>query len=172
MFLLCAADPTQCEFILNELITLSDQQSKQTDYLKIWAKSQTHDKWKNTLLESLCLIQAKRIIFELGLNIDELIGRYLPSNLHVPSNIHGSVKQLYKMCEDMTVIECDALVNYMTKKYPNLEDFKYSDHGEYLELHLMHWISKNVISLGEQDDGCSDGFVSQFKTIICVRIFF
>lgn len=160
MFLLCAADPTEREFILNELISLSGQPSKHTDYLKMWAKSQTQDKWKHALLESLCLIQAKRIIFELGLNIDELTGRYLPSNLYFSDFIHRTVKQLYKMCEDLTVNECTALVKYMKKEYPNLENFKYSGDGEYLELHLMHWISENVISLGS-----SDGFVLPFKTI-------
>lgn len=163
MFLLCAADPKQHEFVLNELIVLSAQPSKQkqTDYLKKWAQSQIRDTWKHALLESLCLIQANRILFELGLDIDELTGRYLPSNLYVPGYIHGTVKRLYKMCEDMTVDECYALINYMKKNYPILEHFKYSDHGDYLELHLMQWISANIISLGQQGDGSSDGFVLQ-----------
>lgn len=172
MFLLCAAHPKQRKFILNELIILSNQPSKQTDYLKILAESQIHDKWKDALLESLCLIQAKRIIFKLGLNIDELTGRYLPSNLHFSDKVHGTVKRLYKMCANMTVTECYALVNYMKKKYPHLENFKYSDNGEYLELHLMHWISENIISLGGQSDGSSEGFVLQFKTMKFVCICF
>lgn len=161
MFLLCAADPKQHEFVLNELIAQSAQPSKQTDYLKNWAQSQIHDTWKHALLESLCLIQAKRLVFELGLDIDELTGRYLPSNLYVSGYIHGTVKRLYKMCEDMTVEECYALINYMKKNYPILENFKYSDDGDYLELHLMHWISANIISLGQHSDGSADGFVLQ-----------
>lgn len=164
MFLLCAADTQQRQFFLNELIDLSFEPSKQTDYLKIYADSQIqkHALWKDALLESLCLIQANRIIFELRLNIDELTGRYLPSNPYISENIDGTVKRLYKMCENMEMNECYALFDYMTDKYPKLLSFNYLDRGEYLELHLMHWISENVISLGKQSDDASDGFVLQF----------
>lgn len=149
MFLLCAADRNQDKLILQQLLVLSFDQSKPTAYLTTWAKSEKN--WKNILLEALCLIQAKRILHELGLNYEELEQRYFPSHQYDSINIHRIVKLLYYICEEMTVKECKHLIEHMMKKFPSIRNFMYSDNGEHLEMYLMHWLWEGVIDIGTNE---------------------
>lgn len=147
MFLLCAHDRKQYKVILQQLLVLSFEKTKQTDFLRTWAKETTE--WKNILLEALCLIQAKRIIYQLGLEYSELSQRFLPHNHYVASHIHLNVKVLYYVCEQLTIGQSKKLIDYMQHKYASVRNFIYSDNGEHLEIYLMNWLWENVIDIGE-----------------------
>lgn len=150
MFLLCANDRNQYKIILQQLLVLSFDKSKETDLLRTWAKDIAD--WKNILLEALCLIQAKCIIHKLGLDYSELQQRFLPSNHYTASHIHVIVKVLYYVCEQLTVRQSKKLIDYMQQKYPSVRNFIYSDNGEYLEIYLMNWLWENVIDIGQTNN--------------------
>lgn len=152
MFLLCADDRTQYRNILQQLIVLSFEHDKETDFLRTWAAQTKVHNWKNRLLEVLCVMQAKRIVHRLGLNFTELQQRFIPENHYTASQIHVIVKLLYFVCEQLTITECKSLVKYMTNKFPSIRNFIYSDGEEHLEIYLMHWLWENVIDIGQSDN--------------------
>lgn len=150
MFLLCADDRRQYKIILQQLIVLSFDQTKETDLLRTWAKAKVH--WKNHLLEALCIIQAKSIIRKLGLIYTDLEQHFLPANHYTSSHIHLIVKVLYFVGEQLTIRQCKKLIDFMTQKYPSIRNFEYSDNGEHLEIHLMNWLWENIIDIGQIDN--------------------
>lgn len=150
MFLLYADDRSRYKTILQQLNLLSFDQKKETDLLRKWAKDKVH--WKNHLLEALCIVQAKRIINNLGLIYSELEQRFLPANHYTSSHIHLIVKLLYFISEQLTVQQCKQLIDYMLQKYPSVRNFIYSDNGEHLEIYLMNWLLEGVIDIGQNDN--------------------
>lgn len=150
MFLLCADDRRKYQTILQQLIVLSFDQTKDTDLLRTWSKCNID--WKNHLLEALCIIQAKCIIRKLGLIYRDLEQRYLPENHHISSYIHLIVKLLYFISEQLTTKQCHQLVEYMKHKYPIVRNFIYSDNGEHLEIYLINWLWENIIDIGQIDN--------------------
>lgn len=153
MFLLCADDRNQYKILLQQLIVLSFDNTKQTDILRTWAKNKAD--WKNALLEAFCLIQAKCVIHKLGLDHSELLQRFLPSNHYITSHIHLIVKVLYYLCEQLTIVQSKELIDYMEQNYPSIRNFIYSDNGEYLEIYLMNWLWENVIHIGPTNNNRS-----------------
>lgn len=151
MFLLCADDRSQYKIILQQLNFLSFDQDKETDLLRTWAAEYKGNNWKNHLLEVLCLIQAKRIIYRLGLDFTELQQRFLPENHYTASHVHVIVKLLYFVCEQLTATECKSLVEHMTQTHQSIRNVIYSVDGEYLEIYLMHWLWASVIDIGHSD---------------------
>lgn len=154
MFLLCADNRSQYKIILQQLIVLSFDHEKETDLLRAWANEQQHkgQQWKNNLLEVLCLMQAKRIVYRLGLDFTELQQRFLPENHYTASHTHVIVKLLYFICEQLTITQCKSLIEYMTQTNSSIRNFIYSDGGEHLEIYFMHWLWENVIDLGQSDN--------------------
>lgn len=150
MFLLSADDRDQYKILLQRLIVLSFDTEKETDLLRTWANGNVHD-WKNHLLEALCLMQAKRVIHRLGLDFSELQERYLPDNHYTASHVHVIVKLLYFVCEQLTIKHSKSLIDHMTRKYPSIRNFIYSDGGEHLEIYLMHWLWEDVIDIGQSE---------------------
>lgn len=150
MFLLCADDRNQYKIILQQLVVLSFDKTKETDLLRTWAKVKSD--WKNILLECLCIQKQKCIIRKLGLDYTELEQRFLPSNHYTTSYVHLIVKLLYFVCDELTIKQCKQLVDYMTRKYASIRNFIYSDDGEHLEIYLMHWLWEGVIDIGQTDD--------------------
>lgn len=149
MFLLYAHDRSQRKVILERLDVLAYDQNSETEFLKIWAK--TEDNWKNIILEALCLIQVHRIINELGFDHKELESQYLPKNRYVASNIHVIVRLLYEICEQFKCEQSKQLIDSIKKKYSKLNDFTFTDNGEHLEMYFMHWIDEGVIDIGQPE---------------------
>lgn len=150
VFLLYGNDRDQYKRILQQLVALSLEPTKQTDLMRTWAKDKTD--WRNTFLEALCLIQAKCAIHKLGLDPTELNQRYLPANRYIKSHIHLIVKLLHYVCEELTVKQSKQLINYMAHKYPSVRNFMYTGDGEYLEIHLIHWLLEGVIDIGQTNN--------------------
>lgn len=150
LFLLCANDRDQYKVLLQQLLVLSFDKTKKTDFLKTWAKNK--NEWKNMLVEALCLIQAKFVIHQLGLDCSELQQRFLPFNHYTTSHINLIVKLLYYVCEQLTIKQSKILIDYMQNKFPSIRNFIYSDNGEYLEIYLLNWLWENVIHIGKTDD--------------------
>lgn len=154
MFLLYGGDRVQSKVLLQQLIVKSFDPTRKTAFLKSWAiNNETVDnhKWRDTLLEALCIIQAKYVIRRLGLDYDDLQQRFLPSNLQSALFIHPIVKLLYHVCERLTIDQARSLIEHMLQKYPSIQDFNYRDGGEYLEIYMMFWILEDVISIGSDN---------------------
>lgn len=147
VFLLYGNDRKQHKDILQQLLALSHELTKQTVLLRTWTKERND--WKNIILEALCLIQAKNVIHKLGLDYNELTQRYMPTNRYIKSHIHLIVKLLYYVCEQLTAKQSQQLVVYMAQKYPNVRNFEYKDNGEHLEIFLLHWLLVDVIDIGQ-----------------------
>lgn len=154
MFLLCADNRSQYKIILQQLIVLSFDREKETNLLRTWANEAQHEghKWKNKLLEVLCVMQAKRIIHRLGLDFTDLQQQFLPENHFTASHTHVIVKLLYFLCEQLTIAQCTSLIEHMTQTYSSIRNFIYSDGGQHLEIYLMHWLWENVIDIGPSDN--------------------
>lgn len=161
-FLLYAADPCQFKVILDRLIVLSHDPYTETDYLETWAPKAGKN-WKNILLEALCLIQAKSILFMLGIDYDDLEQRYALSSFgrYDSLNIPCIAKLLYYVCEEMTVKQSRALIDYVMANHPKVRDFNYSDNGEHLELYLLYWQWQGVIQI-DQSKACDLGVIIQY----------
>lgn len=177
MFLLYADDQSQCHRI-------SQKSAIQSEFTKLFGKQasrkQVNDgssavvtsnkendlfhelRRKNALLEALCIIQVKNLIRKLGLDYTELEQRYSSSNQYDSLNIHRMVKLLYFVCEQLTVNEGDLLINFMTTKHPWLHGFRHSEH---LEIHMMQWLSEDIITVGKREgesSPCNLDLILQF----------
>lgn len=147
LFLLCADDRSKYQRLLQQLVVLASDKTKETDLLRPWAKERTD--WKPILLESLCVIQAKRVIHKLGVDNSELEITFVPQNVYTSSHIHPIVKLLYYVCEQLTVEQTRKLITSIQNKYPSVRNFLYTDNGEHLEIYLLNWLWENVISIGQ-----------------------
>lgn len=157
-FLLYATDQHQYKNVLQQLLLSSFDKSKKTDFLQTWAKDKNN--WKNHLLEALCIIQAKYVIYKLGLDFFELQQRFLSSNQHTTSHIHQIAKLLFYLSEELTVSESRKLIDHVAAKYQSAQTFIYSDDGEHLEMYLIHWLLAGIIAIGTSDD---NKYVIQLK---------
>lgn len=95
--------------------------------------------WRDTLLEALCIIQAKAIIRKLGLNYVDLEQRFLPLT---PTNalfIHPIVKLLFLVNDQLTITEAKMLVDRIARGNANGKHFNCTDN------HLMFWLGEDVL---------------------------
>lgn len=152
LFLLCAEDHVRSKIVQQQLFVASHTPTEPTTFLHSWACEiqKTNDKWREILLEALCIIQAKAVIKKLGLNYDELEQRFLPRNPYNALFIHHIVKLLYLVSEQLTVTEAKLLIDQITLKYASVRDFKYRDNGARLEVYLMYWLGVDVLSIGRR----------------------
>lgn len=149
MFLLCAQNRIRSKVLLQQLIS-SFNKNQQTRFIKSWAYENALSNWRDILLEGLCVIQANHIILKLGLSQNELNQRYLPHNPDSRLFLHPIVKILYTVCERLTPEESVELVEYITSKYPSTQGLNFNESGNYLEVHLFHWIAEGVLEVGEE----------------------
>lgn len=135
-----------------QLFVASFTQHEPTVFLHSWASEiqKTNSKWRDILLEALCIIQAKAIIRKLGLNYNDLEQRFLPLNPYNTVFVHPIVKLLYFVSEQLTVLESRQLIDRTVSKFKICENFKYTDNGERLEIYFMYWLTEDVLSIGRK----------------------
>lgn len=125
-----------------------------SDILKKWSRECQHEdpnKWRNQFVEALCIIQAKKLISQLNLNVHDLYMTYLPQIRDRGLFIHRISKILYYLCEQLTKKETLHLINHISSKYSDIGVFDFPAHnGPYLEVYILHWIVKGVIDMGEE----------------------
>lgn len=152
MFLVCGHDKVRTKVVLQQLLVTSFTPNEPTTFLHSWACEikKTNTNWRDILLESLCIIQAKAVIRKLGLNYIDLEQRFLPQNLSNALFIHPIVKLLYLVSEEFTVNESKQLIDRIATKSGNVQNFIYQDNGERLEIYLMYWLTEDLLNIGRQ----------------------
>lgn len=150
LFLLCTDDHVRLKVAQQQLYVASITPHEPTTFLHSWACDiqKTNVKWRDMLLEALCIIQAKAIIQKLGLNYIDLHQRFLPQNSQSALFVHPIVKVLYLVCEELTVAEAKQLIDHIATKYASVQEFNYRDNGERLEIYMMYWLTDDVLRIG------------------------
>lgn len=149
LFLLCGADRIRSKVVIQQIIIASYDKQQKTTFLKTWASENVTTNWKDTLLEALCIIQAKTVIRKLGIDVSDLEERFLPRNPVNALFIHPIIKLLYYVCDKLTINQTNMFIEQIKRKYPSVRDFSYNDNGENLEVYLLYWIWEDVISIGQ-----------------------
>lgn len=153
-------------------IILQDQ-SSETQLLSEWTK--TEDRWRDLLLEALCIANINRGIIKLGFNLHELQGRYIPSNPETNLYIHPMIKGLYWLCENLVPTTTAQLILHIKNKYgvaiPNCS-------VDYLEMHLLFWLTNrinddamNVLTLGDTNEASTLSYRQVFCNIESILTF-
>lgn len=170
LFLLIADDNVRAKLLLQQLIVASFSKEKSTAFIQIWAleNEKGEIKWRDKLLEGLCIIQAKRVIAKLGLSYYDLEPRFMPRNVNSSLFIHPIVKLLYFVCENLTVNESKSMINDISLNYANVNNFNYSDDGEYLEMYFLYWIWQRVVSVGSRVE-CARKTCNLEPVIACLK---
>lgn len=142
-------------YFLQQLIVLSkNPHNDRSDILSKWLRELQREApgtWRDKFIEALCIMQAKKLLTKLQLNVNDLIMTYLPHIRDQALFIHRVVKTLYTFCEQMDVEKATKLIEYMAEKYPTDGRLDISDGNDpYLEAHLLHWIVGGIISLGDE----------------------
>lgn len=151
IFLICGYDKNYAKVATQQLTIGSfNEQSTATTFLYDWLNKIPN--WKDTILEALCIIQAKHILHKLGLNYNELYVNYLPDINETQLFIHPVLKCLYKICEQFLPEQTKNLILYIQKMYPVANELKFTNYN-YLEIYLLHWISESLIDIGEWQPG-------------------
>lgn len=88
-------------------------------------------------------MKAKKIIRKLGFEYDVLKSLFLPHINQMTYDINLIVKNLYLMCEKMTIAEGGKLILYLQNNDSSLTFFDHS----YLEVFLLHWITDSTIAI-------------------------
>lgn len=152
LFLLCTDDRVRLRVVQQQLYVASITPHEPTTLLHSWACDirKANDKWRDMLLEALCIIQAKAIIQKLGLNYIDLHERFLPLNSQSALFVHPIVKVLYLVCEELTVAEAKRLIDHIAANYASVQEFNYRDNGERLEIYMMYWLTDDVLRIGRR----------------------
>ncbi|KAL5278555.1 Dredd family protein [Megaselia abdita] len=146
-------DKSTSNFILQKLMVLHSNDFNDSDLLQEFA--QTRKRWKEPLLEALTLLKAKKVIRKMGFDYEILKKHFLPHIAQTSLEINLIVKNLYILCEKMTMVEGGRLILTLQDN----DSFKFFD-NTYLEIFLLHWITESKISV---DPPNLDTLVQYFK---------
>ncbi|EDW78460.1 uncharacterized protein Dwil_GK16170 [Drosophila willistoni] len=158
-FLLFGDQFSNGAYILQKLLALArhheiERRQHDSDILSQYAKTNP-EFWREHLIESLCIIQARRVLRKLGFNWAELRAHYLPQIIEITLHIHPLLKALYVICEQLTEHQSGRLVLDITDMLArrlgpnNMGDpFRFYDF-KYLEIFLLDWICRRFLQLGD-----------------------
>lgn len=138
---------------LQKILISSKNISAPTNFLIQWANKE--EKWKDILLEALSIAQINHIILKLGLNIEEIQERYVPTNPDLNIFIHPIIRALYCVCDGLEIEDARKLITHMQETRNFESEFIWP---EYIEIHLLDWIQRSILTLGDwsfQRNGCN-----------------
>lgn len=159
MFLLCADNHVLSDYFQQQLFVASHSPHDETTFLHLWASNlhETNAEWRDKLIEALCIIQAKAIIRKLGLNHTDLEQRFLPRNVDtVRLFIHPIIKLLYLLSDQLAVDQANELIAHVAVNPTGLPNCEHCYNGERLEMHLMYWLSNDILSIGDNRNNTDD----------------
>lgn len=161
-FLLYGRERGHSEFILQKLIVLSKNPPKgkglngqqpvvTSDILRNYATINPNS-WKVHIIEALAIIRAKRVLRKLGFMYQEIHEHYLPHIAEISSYIHPLLKALYKISERLTPAQAGRLIAKVNDTHlsSDTQHLRFYD-TSYLEVFLLDWMTKRVISIGDQN---------------------
>lgn len=131
-----------------ERLTLENQNpyKEDTNYLIQWAQKYP-DKWKETLLEALTIIQSNKILEKLGQNTDLVNGHFLPQIPTVCLFIPVILKSLYYLCENISEDIARKLINRLSRQFGDLL---------YLEIYILHLLSASMNTVFDNQSNSND----------------
>lgn len=102
----------------------------------------------------MSIIGARRVLRKLGFDWNELHYHYLPHIGELSVLVHPLLKALYRICERLKPAQAGQLVLRVNeqRKQPE-EHLRFYDFA-YLEIFLLDWLSRRIITLG---DGVANG---------------
>uniref|UniRef100_A0A1I8M1X4 Caspase n=1 Tax=Musca domestica TaxID=7370 RepID=A0A1I8M1X4_MUSDO len=157
-FLLYGREKTTAEYILQKLIVLQQNppqgkglESTNSDILRKYATINSHT-WQLNIIEALAIIRARKVLRKLGFVWQELRDIYLPHLPEISVHIHPMLKALYKICERLSTTQAGRMVMKINERHLQREahNLRFYDY-EYLEVFLLFWITRDVISIGNQN---------------------
>lgn len=157
MFLLYGGDTERLKYALQVIHTRTSNTGLATSYLSEWAHYAQSKRWQTEIIESLCIIKANAVLRKMGFNIDDLKERFLPDNPETNLVVHPVLKALFYVCESLLPDEAASLIAKIRNENPVLNSFDYNNFNDenYLEIHMMHWLTEKVIEAGDWKAGTS-----------------
>lgn len=141
-------DTPNANVIVQKLLIGSFAPTARTTYLEEWAHQLKSDQWRHIFIEGLATIKANRIIRKLLLHTQDIHERYMS---HIPDAnlfIHPILRFLYYVCEQLVQSDATNLIYKISTNWPDARLTGFNN-PKYLEIYLLHWISKSVISVGD-----------------------
>ncbi|XP_018784307.1 PREDICTED: caspase-8 isoform X2 [Bactrocera latifrons] len=156
-FLLFGDERANAEFALQKLLILSNTHKGRscggadllTKYISVNPRN-----WRAQLVEALSIIGARRVLRKLGFDWNELHQHYLPHIGELSVHVHPLLKALYRICERLKPAQAGQLVLRVNEQHKGPgEHLRFYDFA-YLEIFLLDWLSRRIITLG---DGVANG---------------
>lgn len=151
---------------LQKILTASRNIAAPTDFLTDWAKKE--EKWKEALLEALSIAQINSIIAKLGLNVEEIQERFVPDNPDLNLYIHPIVRALYIVCDSLKIEDSKQMITYIQDDCNYRAEFFFP---VYIEIHILDWIQRSFITLGDWSLQRSSCIMNEFCDINRITTF-
>lgn len=146
MFLLLGKNKNDARYSIQRLCIGMKDHTRTIKYLYEWAISARNEEWRLTLVEALLIIKANRVLRKLGLNVNELTSRFMPSNPLMNIHVHPILKCLLYVCEQLEPNEASQMIQ-------NIDQNNVEEHltccNKYLEISMLRWISTGIIDVGD-----------------------
>ena len=140
LFLIAAENPHTYERVLALYKNIEKQPNVILEFIQ-----NNIELWGPKLIESLCIINNKEIIRNLGFLVENLMMRYHSEIPRYTIHVNAANKVLYKLFESMGIEKVKQLLQcvYQEDKIPQGE-LKELD---YLELHALYWLHVKYITI-------------------------
>ncbi|XP_030378594.1 caspase-8 isoform X2 [Scaptodrosophila lebanonensis] len=165
---------SNAEYVLQKLLTLAransisgPQHHQNSDLLRQYAHTNQKN-WRAHLIEALTIINARRVLRKLGFQWQELRLHYLPHIHEVTLHVHPLLKALYIVCEQLTLAQSSRLVLSISDMQTRINAQQQGPESAsandrlliydfaYLEIFLLHWLTRRIIKLGDINAEGSD----------------
>ncbi|XP_011176959.1 caspase-8 [Zeugodacus cucurbitae] len=152
-FLLFGDERANAEFALQKLLILSNTHKGRscggadllTKYIGVNPRN-----WRSHVVEALSIIGARRVLRKLGFDWNELHQHYLPHIVELSVHVHPLLKALYRICDRLKPAQAGQLVLRVNEQRTGTEDHLRFYDFAYLEIFLLDWLSRRIISLGDR----------------------
>ncbi|XP_054727178.1 caspase-8 [Anastrepha obliqua] len=152
-FLLFGDDRVNAEFALQKLLILSNTHKGGgcggadllTKYISVNPRN-----WRAQLVEALAIIGARRVLRRMGFDWNELHQHYLPHIGELSLHVHPLLKALYRVCERLKPAQAGQLVLRVNEQRKRPEELLRFYDFAYLEIFMLDWISRRIITLGDR----------------------
>ncbi|XP_032676854.1 caspase-8-like isoform X1 [Odontomachus brunneus] len=131
--------------IFRDVFKLFEKATKENTYIITDYVKQQSEKWKDRVLEALCILNNREVIKKLRLRFSELDLQYFPKIKLCSKNISNIAKCLYAVCESLDEVDQKLLLKLVKSENANYEHLL--DNIDYLELHMLYWMEIEYITV-------------------------
>lgn len=131
--------------IFRDVFNLFEKAKKENTYIITDYVKQQSEKWKDRVLEALCILNNREVIKKLRLLFSDLDLQYFPKIILCSKNISNIAKCLYAICESLDEVDQKLLLKLVKSENSNYESLL--DNIDYLELHMLYWMEIEYITV-------------------------